>query len=197
MIGEGDLSAPDQVERTQAVENHMKWVDAAVALGCHAIRVNTGGHYSPTHTANASQACGALAEFGASHKISVICENHGGPSSDPGSLIALINAVGKPNLGTLTDFGNFPRKREQYDIDAYDAIAPMMPYARGVSAKSYGFGPAGDETSLDYARILMIVTDSGYIGHVGIEFEGGAPEPDGIEATKKLLECLRGAQYAP
>jgi sugar phosphate isomerase/epimerase len=195
--GEGDLSAPDKAERTKAVENHRKWVDAAVALGCHAIRVNTGEHYSPTNTADVADACGTLADYGASNKINVICENHGGPSSDPNSLIALMKAVGKPNFGTLPDFGNFPRSGDHYTIDIYDAIARMMPYAKGVSAKSYGFGPDGKETTLDFARILKIVTDSGYTGHVGIEFEGGAPEPDGIRATKKLLESLRGSQYTP
>src|SRR5262245_27915637 len=45
---EGDLSATGRGERDQAVENHKKWVDAAAALGCHAIRVNAGEHYGPT-----------------------------------------------------------------------------------------------------------------------------------------------------
>ena len=45
--GEGDMSAPEKDERSKAVENHKKWVDAAAALGCHSIRINTGEHYSP------------------------------------------------------------------------------------------------------------------------------------------------------
>ncbi len=57
-------------------------------------------------------------------------------------------------------------------IDVYDAIARMMPYAKGVSAKSYDFDASGRETKLDFARILKIVTDAGYHGFVGIEFEG-------------------------
>ena len=46
--GEGDMSATDKDERSKAVENHKKWVDAAAALGCHSIRINTGEHYSPS-----------------------------------------------------------------------------------------------------------------------------------------------------
>ncbi len=46
--GEGDLSAEAKDERDKAVENHKEWVDAAAALGCHSIRVNTGHGYSPT-----------------------------------------------------------------------------------------------------------------------------------------------------
>jgi len=197
--GEGDLSAESKEAREKAVENHKKWVDAAASLGCHSIRVNTGHGYSPTETAKAAEACGMLADYGASHKINVICENHGGPSSDPDSLMALIKAVGKPGFGTLPDFGNFPKdKMGRYTIDVYEAIARMMPFAKGVSAKSYAFGDDGRESNLDFARIMKIVTDAGYNGYVGIEYEGSRlAEPEGIMATKKLLESLRGSAYAP
>ncbi len=194
--GEGDVSSPEKAQRIQAVENHKRWVDAARALGCHAIRINTGDHYSPVDVANAAEACALLAEYGKANKIHVICENHGGPSSNPDALIALIKAVGSDYFGTLPDFGNFPKDpKGAYTIDVYEAIARMMPFAKGVSAKSYAFDDKGRETSLDFARILKIVTDSGYKGHVGIEFEGHSPEPEGILATKKLLETLRGSDY--
>lgn len=195
--GEGDLSALETAERDKAVENHKKWVDAAAALDCHAIRVNTGNHYSPTDVDAVAQACGALTEYGAKNGIEIICENHGGPSSNPNAMVALMKAVNRPTFGTLPDFGNFPNDGHgQYTIDVYDAIARMMPYAKGVSAKSYDFGPGGKETHLDYARILKIVTDAGYKGFVGVEYEGSRlSEPEGIRATKRLLESLRGSMY--
>jgi sugar phosphate isomerase/epimerase len=196
--GEGDLSDKDKAARSKAVENHKVWVDAAAALGCHAIRVNTGSNYGPTEVSAAAEACSALAEYGAKAKISVICENHGGPSSNPDALLALIKAVDKPNFGTLPDFGNFPNQDHKYSIDVYEAIARMMPYAKGVSAKSYDFDDRGREKYLDFARILKIVTDSGYNGYIGIEYEGDRlSERDGIKATKTLLESLRGSMYTP
>ena len=196
--GEGDLSARNVAERTKAVDQHKAWVDAAAMLGCHSIRVNTGNNYSPTDVGGVAEACSALTEYGASKKINIICENHGGPSSNPDALIALMKQVNNPRFGTLPDFGNFAKDKDgKYAIDIYDAIARMMPYAHGVSAKSYDFDEKGAETKLDYARILKIVTDAGYKGHVGVEYEGTKlPEPDGIRATKKLLEAVRGRQYA-
>jgi len=192
--GEGDLSSPDKGHRSKAVENHKKWVDAAAALGCHSIRINTGEHYSPSDVGAVAEACAALNDYGVEHKIGVICENHGGPSSNPDALVALMKAVGSPNFGTLPDFGNFPKKNGKYAIDIYDAIERMMPYAKGVSAKSYDFDEHGNETTLDYPRIMKIVTKAGYHGFVGIEFEGGRlSEPEGIKATKKLLESIRGS----
>jgi sugar phosphate isomerase/epimerase len=195
---EGDLSAKDQGERMKAVERHSAWVDAAEELGCHAIRVNTGSNYSPTDVAAVAEACSKLAEYGASRNINIICENHGGPSSNPDAMVALMKKVNNPRFGTLPDFGNFPKDRKDvYMLDVYDAIARMMPYAKGVSAKSYDFKPDGTEAHLDFARIMKIVTDAGYHGYVGIEYEGSKMgEHDGIMATKKLLEKLRGSEYA-
>jgi L-ribulose-5-phosphate 3-epimerase len=198
--GDRDFGSKDQARRDNAVENHKKWVDAAAELGCHAIRINTGHHYSPTDVGAVAEDCSKLTEYGDQHGIKIICENHGGPSSNPDAMIALMKAVKKPTFGTLPDFGNFPRQGEhgKYTIDVYDAIARMMPYAKGVSAKSYDFDSSGRETMLDFARIMKIVIDAGYHGFVGIEYEGDRlSEPEGIKATKRLLESLRGSMYQP
>ena len=196
--GDQDFGAKDRARGEKAVNNHKKWVDAAAELGCHAIRMNTGHHYSPTDVTATAEDCSRLAEYGAQHGIKIICENHGGVSSNPDAMIALMKAVNKPTFGTLPDFGNFPQKGGKYEIDIYDAIARMMPYAKGVSAKSYDFDSSGRETKLDFARIMKIVTDAGYHGFVGIEYEGGRlSEPEGIKATKKLLDSLRGSTYQP
>ena len=195
--GEGDLSAKDDKVRAKAVADHSKWVDAAAALGCHAIRVNTGNNYGPKDTASVADGCGKLVEYATKSNINIICENHGGPSSDPDSLLALMKAVNSPRFGTLPDFGNFPNKGHVYSIDVYDAIARMMPYAKGVSAKSYDFDAQGKEAHLDFARIMKIVGDAGYTGFVGVEYEGDKlSEPEGIRATKDLLVKLRGSNYA-
>jgi L-ribulose-5-phosphate 3-epimerase len=196
--GDQDFGSKDQARRDKAVENHKKWVDAAASLGCHAIRINTGHHYSPTDVTATAEDCSKLTEYGDQHGIKIICENHGGMSSDPNAMIALMKGVNKPTFGTLPDFGNFPQSGGKYTIDVYDAIARLMPYAKGVSAKSYDFDDSGHETKLDYARIMKIVTDADYHGFVGIEYEGGKlSEPEGIKATKKLLEAVRGSTYQP
>jgi sugar phosphate isomerase/epimerase len=198
--GDEDFGSGDPPLRDKAVDNHKKWVDAAAALGCHAIRINTGHRYSASQVGMVSQDCRKLTEYGDTHGIKIICENHGGPSSNPAAMVALMKAVNRPTFGTLPDFGNFPRQSERgkYVIDVYDAIARMMPYAKGVSAKSYDFDSSGRETSLDYARLMKIVSDAGYHGFVGIEYEGDRlSEPEGIKATKKLLESLRGSDYHP
>jgi sugar phosphate isomerase/epimerase len=185
--GEGALGDPDAKKRQKAVENHYKWVELAKYLGCHSIRVNahSEGSYEE-QMERAADGLRKLTEFGATHDINVIVENHGGLSSNGEWLVGVMKKVDHPRCGTLPDFGNFGK------YDRYEGVKLMMPYAKGVSAKSYDFNEAGDETKIDYPRMMKIVLDAGYHGRVGIEYEGSKlSEPDGIRATKKLLERIR------
>ncbi len=185
---EGALGDPDSRRRAQAVQNHHKWVRAARYLGCHSIRVNAYSEGPDDEQLKlAADGLRRLSEYAAEHKINVIVENHWGLSSNGKWLSSVIKQVGLPNCGTLPDFGNFPP-----EIDPYDAVEMLMPYAKGVSAKSYDFDEKGDETKIDYYRMMKIVLDAGYRGFVGIEYEGERlGETDGIVATKKLLEEIR------
>ena len=185
---EGDLGDPDTKKRTQTVENHYKWVEAAKYLGCHSIRVNAAsqGTYEQQQKL-AADGLRRLCEYAAGHKLNVIVENHGKLSSNPEWLTAVIKEVNLPNCGTLPDFGNFPP-----EIDRYEAVEMLMPYAKGVSAKSYDFDENGDETKIDFYRMMKIVLNSGYSGYVDVEYEGDRlGENEGIIATKKLLEKIR------
>ncbi|MBP6821757.1 MAG: sugar phosphate isomerase/epimerase [Acidobacteria bacterium] len=187
--GEGALGDPDATKRTQAVENHYKWVEAAKFLGCKIIRVNaqSKGSYEEQQKL-AADGLRRLSEFGAKHKIAVIVENHGGLSSNGQWLTGVMKLVNHPNCGTLPDFGNF-RVSQNEMYDRYKGVTEMMPYAKAVSAKTHNFDERGEETETDYHKMMKIVLDAGYRGFVGIEYEGEKmSEADGIKATKKLLE---------
>ena len=189
---EGALGDPVVAERQQAVENHYPWVEAAQFLGCHSIRVNA--HSSGSYEEQLELVADGLrkvTEFGAVHQINVIVENHGGYSSNGTWLSALIRKVNHPRCGTLPDFGNFNLGNgRQYD--RYKGVEELMPFAKGVSAKSLDFDEQGNEINIDYRRMMKIVITAGYRGYVGIEYSGsGLSEPDGIRATKKLLEHVR------
>ncbi len=190
--GEGALGDPDEKKRQQAVENHYRWIEAAKFLGCHSIRVNaqSTGSYEE-QMALAADGLRRLTEFGAKHRINVIVENHGGLSSNGAWLTAVIKKVSHPRCGTLPDFGNFNLGNGQI-YDRYLGVREMMPYAKAVSAKSHEFDAEGNEVRTDYRKMLKIVLDAGYHGYCGIEYEGDKlSEPEGIKATKRLLEKLQ------
>jgi sugar phosphate isomerase/epimerase len=190
--GEGELGHADDAERAQAVENHVKWLEAAKHLGCHSIRVNAGGSGPrEEHAARAADSLRKLGELAAPMDLCVIVENHGGPSSDGNWLAGVMKLAAHPRVGTLPDFGNF-RVSDTEEYDRYKGVAELMPYAKAVSAKSFDFDDRGEETTIDYARMMKIVTQAGYHGRVGIEYEGSRlSEPDGVDATKRLLERVR------
>lgn len=190
--GEGAIGDPDPAARATTVENHFRWVEAARFLGCHSIRVNAQSEGSPEEQkVLAADGLRRLTEFASASDINVLVENHGGLSSNGEWLVGVIRTVDHPRCGTLPDFGNFQiAENERYD--PYLGVEEMMPYARAVSAKSHAFDEQGNERDKDYRRLLGIVLASGYRGFVGIEYEGAeVSEPEGIRATKALLERVR------
>ena len=189
---EGNLGDPDDAARKTAVDNHKKWVDAAKTLGCHSVRVNAASQGTFEEQLKlAADGLRKLTEYAAPLDLNVIVENHGGLSSNGAWLVAVMRRVDHPRCGTLPDFGNFRISRNEW-YDRYTGVNDLMPYAKGVSAKSYDFDENGNETTIDYARMMKIVVDHNYHGYVGIEYEGSRLSAhDGVCATKALLERLR------
>ncbi len=192
--GEGHLADSDEAKRKVAIENHYKWVEAAKFLGCHSIRVNAYATSSDPLEGKAAAVDGLsrLTEFAEPYGIGIIVENHGGFSSNGVWLTDVMKQVNKPSCGTLPDFGNFCIKRgpdgcaEEYD--RYKGVTEMMPFAKGVSAKASAFDAEGNCVETDYYKMMKIVKDAGYKGHVGIESGSETNEDQAIKLTKALLE---------
>lgn len=217
MVDGENLADLDTAKRNHAVESHHKWVDAAKVLGCNSIRVNLGSMTdtgTPEEIAKAGiEGYSKLLEYGEKNQLDIIVENHVGVSCNGKWLADVMKKVNHKRAGVLPDFGNFCIKRtvpatqdiagwmatkclEEYD--KYQGMAELMPYAKGVSAKSHKFDANGNEKDIDFARIFDIIRKSGFKGIVGIEYEGGLMQAygqpgylsngEGIKATKKLVE---------
>lgn len=192
--GEGNLADANTAKRLKAIENHYKWVEAAEFLGCHAIRVNLAGGVHKEDAVKASvDSLSQLSEFAKGSNINVLVENHGGFSSNGEWMTKVFSQVKHNNCGTLPDFGNFciTKDKERNCLEAYDrykGMQELLPFAKAVSAKSYNFDQNGNETTIDYHRVMKMVKDVGYKGFVGVEFEGSnVSEDKGIELTRDLL----------
>ncbi len=191
---EGQLADVDSKKRLQAIENHHKWIDAAHFLGCHAIRVNLGGGVEKVEaTKSALDSLQQLSDYSKDSNINILVENHGGFSSDGQWLANVMKNVGRENCGTLPDFGNFCIKKDKNrecieEYDKYKGVAEILPFAKGVSAKAIEFDEMGNETTIDYFKMMKMVKESGYTGFIGIEFSTPtASEEEGIKSTKDLL----------
>ncbi|WP_111706788.1 sugar phosphate isomerase/epimerase family protein [Lutibacter citreus] len=192
--GEGSLADSNTKNRLDSIENHYKWIEAAHFLGCHAIRVNLAGGIDKKDAAKASiDSLTKLSEFAKGSNINVLVENHGGFSSKGTWMTEVFNKIKNENCGTLPDFGNFCIEKNKNkecieDYDRYKGIKELLPFAKAVSAKSYNFDSNGNETLIDYYKVMKMVKESNYNGFVGIEFEGNnVSEEKGIELTRDLL----------
>ena len=196
---EGNLGDPDEAKRTQAVENHYKWVEAAKFLGCHSIRVNaaSGGSYDE-QVERAANGLRRLTEFAAEREMNVIVENHGGLSSSGAWLSAVMKKVDHPRCGTLPDFGNFAIDRKN-DVwyNRYRGVEELMPFAKAVSVKTHDFVEDRPLVTVDrrwnketdLLKMMNVVVAAGYTGFLGIEYEGHElDEYAGIRKSKEVLE---------
>lgn len=198
---EGELASTSKEERNSAVEKHSKWVDVASELNCPTVRVNLFGLQAEKDfkiwKETSIAGLGSLCEYAEKSRINVVVENHGGLSSDASKLAEVIKAVNMKNCGTLPDFGNFCVKRENgerwagacvEEYDKYLGVKELIPFAKGVSAKSFDFDAEGNETTIDYYKMLEIVKKANYKGFIGVEYEGNKwSEIEGIMATRQLL----------
>ncbi|MBN1480345.1 TIM barrel protein [candidate division KSB1 bacterium] len=189
---EGRIGDPDALLRKQAVENHFKWLRAAQFLGCHSIRVNafSQGTYEEQQKLVADGLL-QLCTYADDVQVNVLVENHGGLSSDGKWLVGVLKMVNHSRVGSLPDFGNFQLSQDEW-YDRYLGVAELMPFAKGVSAKTGEFDAQGNDIRIDYRRMLRIVVDAGYRGYVGIESSGSQlSEMEAIQKTKELLERTR------
>jgi sugar phosphate isomerase/epimerase len=200
--GEGPLADKDNTNREKAIENHYKWVEASKLLGGHAIRVNLHGEGNENEWHSAAvKSLTKLTEFATKLDMTILAENHGGFSSSAKLMVDVIKEVNHPQCRTMVDFANFCVRREKGDLyespcvewyDKYKGVEELLPYAKGVSAKTFDFNAEGNESKTDFTRMLKLVKAVGYQGYVGVEYEGERlSEPEGIKASKLLLEKIR------
>lgn len=175
MVDEEDPTAgTDAAERRAAAAAHHKYIDIAHYLGCHAIRCNmrggpqTGWQQDTSMLDRAAESFRDIVAYAKGSGVKVLIENHGGASSDPDVLVALMKQVNDPQFGMLVDLGNWNKGDDQYA-----AIAKVLPWARGISVK--------DIPGWDLPKKLRMCMESGFHGFWGIESgarpaEGATPQ---------------------
>lgn len=189
---EGPLAHPDEDVREEAVARHRMWLNTAAYLGCHSLRVNLVGEGSARKQRDAAcQALGSLGNFAEPLDVLVLVENKSGYSRNAAWLAEVMRQTAHKQVGTLPDFARFEDEDGQ-EFDRYKGVEQLMPWACSISAASFDFDERGEERTIDFKRMLRVVTGAGFRGWVGVEYDGqGLSEPDGIRATQKLLLKVR------
>lgn len=208
------LGAADADQRKSNVLKYVPWLETAAALGCTGVRLNPisdPGLAAEEQARLLADGTSQLLRHAEKLKLDLLFENHGEGLRTNGAWIAsVVKQVDHSRCGTLPDFGNFQKDRASGTFhDRYAGVAAMLPFAKGICAKSHDFDANGEECYSDYGRMLKMIKDSGYRGWIEVEYEGphqgpGGParervpagrlgEKEGALATKKLLQKHLGA----
>jgi sugar phosphate isomerase/epimerase len=222
-IDDGDLLEADADARAAHVATITAWIERFVGIGARFVRVNPGSPFSPHHgdtpPAHLVDALRGLGELANRLGARLLVENHGGPSSDPAWMNALLDAVGREHLGLLLDLGNFdallaplmatmlaqpgeqPAGDPFADLDLdplYDGIDALASRAELVHVKAHEVADDGSIGLVDLDRAVAILHRHGYDGPLTIEYEGSGGDPWAktgvvLDATRRLAAATADA----
>jgi len=182
-VGNNFSHPADSPERAEQMRYVKRWIDAAVVMGAPHVRVFAGKHPKGVSAEEAERnAVEALEEAGAyaaERGIFLGIENHDSVGTAE-RLLRIVTAVQSPFVGGNLDTGNFRAD------DPYAEMAASAPYAVNVQVKTE-LRVKGERRPADFERIVGILRDGGYSGHVVLEYE---ENEDPYEHVPPLLEQL-------
>lgn len=183
-----NLSHPDKAERLKSVQFCKEWMDRAAACGATSMRANTGGDRKgpPFDVAVTGDSFAQLAEHGEKIGVKILIENHGGHSSVPENVAAIVKTVDSPWCRTLPDLGNIPRDFSQEQREAF--LAKIFPWAHLVSAKGMVFDEQYKHVTYDIGRCVKLGESMGFKGIYSAEqWAPGYVPPDPFKAVQTII----------
>jgi sugar phosphate isomerase/epimerase len=180
---------PDEPEDRQDQFDLIKpWLDAAAASGIGVFRSNMGtplGIFKNKKKMlqDLVDTFRPIQEYAESLGITYVFENHGGESSDVDFQLKVKQAFSSDKMGFLLDTGNYKPKEL-----VYENIAKLGSAIKIIHAKTYEFDENGEETQLDFKRIIEGLKAVGFDGYYSIEFEGKGDAREGVKSTVALLQ---------
>jgi len=186
LIMEGNLANPDDAAWERQIEENLKKLKAAAYLGCPVVRMNVGGTGNAERDATygAERVAAAFKRMLPAAKelnVKITIENHGGVSASAENILRIIQLTDREWVGSCLDFGNWPA-----DV-RYESCRKLAPYAYHTHAKSHSFDAGGEESRMEFGRILAYLHAAGYKRALSVEFEGGGDQVEGVKKTRDLL----------
>jgi sugar phosphate isomerase/epimerase len=199
LICGNDFALPKIADRAAHVANMVRDIHDAVAVGIPHLNVFTGYHRDGAdperEVARVVDCFREVMPVAEAEGITLCIENHSSVHPDADGLLALLRAVGSPNLRPNPDPSNFlpnftelpPALREPI----YKDTAKIAPLAANAHLKIRDFTPDGDHAHLDVPRILSILKQAGYNGWIVLEYFGDddphEPNALGVALLRRLL----------
>lgn len=185
-IIEGNIATPNEEARRKQLEHDKNAMRVGAYLGAAVVRVNLGGVGPGEDNATVGvERCvtgfNELLPLAKELKLKITMENHGGVSGTAENILAIINKTDRKWVGSCLDFGNWS------DAVRYESCEKLAAYAYHTHAKSHSFNADGEESQIDYQRVLAMMKAAKYKGAISVEFEGGGDQVEGVKKTRDLV----------
>ena len=196
LIAGNDFARATAADRAEQVDRMKGWITCAAEAGIERLNTFTGYHTAGqdpmmevSRVIDAYREVTPLAE---EHGVVLCIENHSTVCPDADALLYVLRAVGSDNLRLNPDFTNFVPEfynRGHRAIERiYAETARVAPFSANAHLKVRDFTEDGEHSHLDVARLIRILADAGYDGHVVLEYFG---RDDPADACAKGVALLR------
>lgn len=174
--------ASEETMRTNR-ERAYRWIEVGRALEASSLRIDSGG----TEELPDEQLAIVVAGFNdlipraRDAGMTILIENHWGPSAVPKNLIRILEAV--PGLGLLLDSFNWKYTKQT------GGWLTCAKYAKATHIKTFAFTDDGEELTCNVRGFVNLLQNSGYSGVWGIEsvpYDG-----DEMGAARKTISLIK------
>ncbi len=183
-----DFCLPEGDDREFHLQTTRQWIDYSATMGAPVIRIFAGqvpkGDTEVTALDRCVEGINQSVAYAAEKGVVLALENHGGITSTPEQLLAIVERVDdSPWFGVNFDSGNF------HTTDPYASLEKIAPYAVNAQLKVSVHPAGGERTNADLGRMVGILKSAGYRGYVVLEYE---EKTDPHESIPPVLAELRG-----
>lgn len=177
LIAGNNFALPQASERADQVERMKQWIVQAAKAGITRLNTFTGYHVSGQdpflEVARVIDGYREVSPEAERHGVLLCIENHSSVCADADGILSIIRAVGSPNLRTNPDPTNFVAdftvRSERAREAIYAEAAKLAPLAANAHLKIGDFSDDGEHAFVDVRRLLDILRQGGYDGHVVLE----------------------------
>lgn len=146
-----------------------RWIERTSLLGGKTMRIFAGSVDKGDKEEQARKRCIAAIQEACAHAgqygIYLALENHGGLTTTPEQMLALVRGVKSDWFGVNLDTGNFNT------ADPYADLARLAPYAVTVQLKTEIRRAGQKAEEADLKRLVTLLRQASYRGYVALEYE--------------------------
>lgn len=184
-----NFCTPDPEKLKAEIASVKAWVEHTARLGGKTIRIFAGSVAKGDSEEKARERCVAAIQEACDHAakygIIIALENHGGITSTPDQILAIVKVVKHDAFGVNLDSGNFRT------ADPYGDLEKIAPYAVVAQLKTEVAPVGKGSQEADLKRLVDMLRKVNYRGYVVLEYEAKENAhqvvPRHLATLKKLL----------